>query len=59
MDATTLLNELHPKEVALLLSLRNKFRYGDVVVKMRDGIPQRLSKVTEFDDLGPIPESLG
>lgn len=43
--------ELHPKEIALILSLRNKFRFGEVIVVMRDGIPQRLKQVVLFDDL--------
>lgn len=53
-------SDLNPKEIALLVALRHKYRFGDVVVKMRDGVPQRLERVTEFDDLGPVdPEVLG
>lgn len=46
-----LIEQLHPKEIALIMALRNKWRYGDVVVLMRDGLPQRLKMVTQFDDL--------
>lgn len=42
---------LHPKEVQLLNSLRNNWRYGEVVIIMRDGLPVRLRRVTEFIDL--------
>lgn len=45
--------DLHPHEIALLLALRNKFRFGDVTIKMKDGIPMRISKAYEFDDLLP------
>lgn len=51
MDATVLLIDLSPKEIALILALRNKFRFGDIVIKMRDGVPQRLERVTEYDNL--------
>jgi len=51
MDATPLIIELHPKEIVLLLALRNKFRYGDVIIKMKDGVPMRLAKAYEFDEL--------
>ena len=45
------LNSLRPEEVILILALRNKFRFGEVNVSMRDGIPQRLLKVELFVDL--------
>ena len=43
--------ELHPNEFKLILALRNKFRFGEVVIIMRDGVPQRLKKVEVFEDL--------
>ena len=42
---------LHPAEVQLLKSLRNNWRYGEIVIIMRDGLPMRLKRVTEFLDL--------
>lgn len=54
MSRQHVLIELHPKELALILSLRKKWRYGEVVLIMRDGLPQRLKKVTEFDDLDEV-----
>lgn len=48
-----LIIDLHPKEVALLLALRHKFPFGDVTIKMKDGVPMRISKAYEFDDLTP------
>ena len=50
--------ELHAKELALILALRNKFRFGEVIVVMRDGIPQRLKQVILFDDLSGVDEKL-
>ena len=48
---------LHPKELALIYRLRSQFQYGEVTILMRDGLPFRLRKVTEFaetDTLGKI-----
>ena len=42
---------LHPKELALILALREKFPYGDVVIVMRDAVPQRIKQAWIFDDL--------
>ena len=42
---------LHPQELQLIKSLRNNWRFGEVVIIMRDGIPMRLKRVTEFIDL--------
>lgn len=51
LSAEEVLKSLRPEEVILILALRNKFRYGEVNVLMRDGIPQRLLKVELFVDL--------
>jgi Holliday junction resolvase-like predicted endonuclease len=51
LSAEEVLKSLRPEEVVLILALRNKFRYGEVNVLMRDGIPQRLLKVEIFVDL--------
>ena len=42
---------LRPQEIQLIKSLRNNWRFGEVVIIMRDGIPTRLKRVTEFIDL--------
>ena len=42
---------LHPKELALILALREKFPFGDVVIVMRDGVPQMIKQALIFDDL--------
>ncbi len=43
--------ELHPSEIQLIKVLRNSLKYGEVTVKMRDGLPCRLVRVQEFVDL--------
>lgn len=43
--------ELHPFEMELLRNLRTKFRYGRVTISMKDGLPFRLERVTEFAEL--------
>ncbi len=47
------ITELHPKEMELLRALRTQWRFGEVTILMRDGLPFRLRRVTEFDDLTP------
>lgn len=42
---------LHPHEMALISNLRTKFRFGEITIVMRDGIPFRLRRITEFADL--------
>lgn len=46
------LGKLHPKEVQLIYYIRNKFKYGDVVVQTRDGLPYRISRAVEYQELG-------
>jgi len=50
-DDTTVIIELHPNEMQLLRNLRTNFRFGEVTIIMRDGLPFRLKRVTEFADL--------
>jgi hypothetical protein len=43
--------ELHPFEMELLRNLRTKFKFGDITITMRDGLPFRLKRITEFAEL--------
>ena len=43
--------ELHPEEMDLIKKLRKQFRFGDVTIKMKDGLPFRLVRITEMLDL--------
>lgn len=40
--------ELRPQEVLLLKVLRNSLRFGEVTIKMRDGVPSRIVRIQEF-----------
>ena len=42
---------LHPNEMQLIRSIRYNWRFGEVTVLVRDGIPYRMKRVTEFIDL--------
>ena len=50
-DTTIELIELRPEEMQLIKSIRTNWRYGEIVIIVRDGIPQRLKRVTEYIDL--------
>lgn len=46
------LGRLDQAEVDLIHHIRNRFRYGQIVVEVRDGKPYRINKVTEYQTLG-------
>ena len=39
---------LHPNEMQLLRAMRNQWRFGDMTIKVRDGLPVRIVRVQEF-----------
>lgn len=43
--------DLHPQEMELIKNLRSKWRFGEVTLVMRDGLPYRLRRIVEFSDL--------
>lgn len=51
-DTTIELIELSVHEVQLLKVLRNSLRFGEVVIRMRDGKPYQVVRVQEFINLG-------
>ena len=50
-DTTIEILELHPYEVQLLRNLRKNFRFGEITIIMKDGLPFRLKRIMEFADL--------
>lgn len=42
---------LHPQEIQLIKSIRHNWRFGEIVILTRNGLPYRLRRVTEFIDL--------
>lgn len=50
-DKPNNLEDLSSQERELILYIRHKFRYGEIVIQARDGEPYRIRKVTEFETL--------
>ena len=44
-------DDLHPKEVALIKLMREKFRFGRIVVIVHDGIPQKIEETVKYEAL--------
>lgn len=51
INDTDLIIELHPKEIQLIKAIRNNWRFGEVTILIRDGLPYRLRRIQEFLDL--------
>ena len=47
---------LHPYEMQLLRGIRDKWRFGEIVILVRNGLPYRMVRTQEFLDLTqPFP----
>lgn len=46
------LGELHPKEIELIWIIRNYWRYGELVIDTRDGLPTDLKQTIKRHRLG-------
>ena len=46
--------QLNDNEKALIIALRTRFQHGEVIIMMRDGIPQRVKKAWVFTELRNI-----
>ncbi len=44
-------SELNRKEAELIYYIRTKYRFGDIIIKTHDGLPFRILKVTEYQEL--------
>lgn len=42
---------LHPYEMQLLRAIREKWRFGEMTIQARNGLPFRILRVQEFIDL--------
>jgi hypothetical protein len=48
--------ELHQNELALILAIRRRFKHGEVIIVVRNGIPQYIKRAWEsLDFLHPDP----
>ena len=45
------LGDMNPLEVQLILYIRERFRYGELTIKTRDGLPVLILKSTEYQSL--------
>ena len=45
------LGKIDQKEIELLYWLRTRFRWGEIVIEVRDGLPYRIKKAVEFQTL--------
>ncbi len=43
--------EVNQKEQNLLLLIRNRFRFGKIVVLTRDGLPYKIEETVKYADL--------
>lgn len=43
--------DLRQEELELIKNLRYRFRFGEITIIVKDGVPFRLKKITEFADL--------
>jgi len=43
--------ELHSQEIELIKAIREKWKFGEITIIVRNGLPFRIRKVTEFEDL--------
>ncbi len=43
--------ELNKNEVELIKSIREKWKFGEITIQVRNGVPFRLMRVQEFIDL--------
>lgn len=39
------------KEKELIFHIRERFRHGEVVIKVNDGVPHRILRTTEYENL--------
>ena len=46
------LGEFDQKEIDLIFYIRERFKFGDIVIQTRKGLPFRILKVTEYQTLG-------
>lgn len=49
-DTLIELIDMHPFEMELVKRLR-KYRFGEVVIIMKDGLPMRFKQITIIEDL--------
>jgi len=50
--------QLHPAEAWLINQIRNKYRWGEILLETRDGLPSRVGRTTIFEKFSYSQETL-
>lgn len=45
------LGDLHEKEIALIRAIREKVRFGEIVIETRQGLPHRFKRAYNWEKL--------
>lgn len=53
-DTEITLEILHPNELDLIRKIRKNMRFGEITIMVRDGLPVRLKRITEVEELGKL-----
>ena len=48
---------LHPNEIRLLTKIREDYKYGEITIKIQDGIPLRIEKGMISENLSQKDEA--
>lgn len=46
--------ELHPQEAQLILAIRKKYQFGELIIETRNGLPERIGKTTTYQRLSEL-----
>ena len=49
--------ELHPNEMQLIQRLRKSLRFGEMTITMRDGLPVKITRIVEIENLNTLDTS--
>lgn len=51
LSDTVVILELLNQEIELIKAIRSKWRFGEITIQVREGVPYRIMRVQEFIDL--------
>jgi hypothetical protein len=43
--------DLHPQEAELIRKIREQYRFGEIVIECRDGLPIRIARTVVYEAL--------
>jgi hypothetical protein len=56
-DSVIEILELHPNEMELIRRLRTSLKFGEMTITMRDGLPVKITRIVEIENLNTIDTS--